>query len=174
MGNLTANFGSGKAPAHRHVNGGGWVANTATVEDSAFVGEDARVGGNAWVGGNALVLGCAWVLGNARVGGNARVSGNALVLDDAQVCGDAEVSGNAQALRDARISKPSDLAYESIYKYSVTVVKEYIKIDCKVHTFEEWSNFTDDEIDSMDDEALEWWNKNKEHIFEMHKKVVTR
>ena len=38
---------------HQHKNGGGWVANTATVEDSAFVGIDARVSGNAQVSGNA-------------------------------------------------------------------------------------------------------------------------
>ena len=28
---------------HQHPNGGGWVANTATVDASAFVGRDAQV-----------------------------------------------------------------------------------------------------------------------------------
>ena len=28
---------------HQHPNGGGWVANTATVDASAFVGSDAQV-----------------------------------------------------------------------------------------------------------------------------------
>jgi hypothetical protein len=30
---------------HQHKNGGGWVANTATVADSAHVGPNARVSG---------------------------------------------------------------------------------------------------------------------------------
>ena len=43
----------GAVAAHRHSNGGGWVADTAHVGDTAFVGADARVGGFARVGGSA-------------------------------------------------------------------------------------------------------------------------
>lgn len=35
-------FGEGPVPAHRHANGGGWVANTAEVEDTAVVEEDGQ------------------------------------------------------------------------------------------------------------------------------------
>ena len=45
---------------HQHPNGGGWVANTATVAASAFVGRDALVYGNARVSGDAQVSGSAW------------------------------------------------------------------------------------------------------------------
>ena len=61
---------------HQHFNGGGWVQNTATVDDTAFVGPGACVYGNARVSGNA------WVHGNAKVSGYARVSGNASVSVD--------------------------------------------------------------------------------------------
>ena len=37
--------GNGPVPAHKHKNGGGWVANTASVEKSVFVGTNARVYG---------------------------------------------------------------------------------------------------------------------------------
>jgi hypothetical protein len=39
------NFGDGHGPvaAHRHANGGGWVADTATVSDSAYVGPVSQV-----------------------------------------------------------------------------------------------------------------------------------
>lgn len=30
--------GNGPVPAHQHSNGGGWVADTATVADTAYVG----------------------------------------------------------------------------------------------------------------------------------------
>jgi hypothetical protein len=39
--------GNGPVPAKKHSNGGGWVADTATVADTAYVGPDARVFGNA-------------------------------------------------------------------------------------------------------------------------------
>ena len=48
-------------PAHQHQNGGGWVADTATVDSTAYVGPDARVYGNAYVFGNACVYGNACV-----------------------------------------------------------------------------------------------------------------
>ena len=49
---------------HPHKNGGGWVANTVTIDDSVYVAP------NAWVSGNARVFGYARVSGNARVFGN--------------------------------------------------------------------------------------------------------
>jgi len=52
---------------HQHKNGGGWVANTVTIDDSVYVAPyaqvsgDARVYGDAQVSGNARVYGDAWV-----------------------------------------------------------------------------------------------------------------
>lgn len=34
-------------------------------------------------------------------------------------------------------------------------------IGCQQHTIEEWMRFDDDEIEAMDDYALEWWGKYK-------------
>ena len=36
-----------------------------------------------------------------------------------------------------------------------------MKIGCKQYTFEEWFNFEDSFINSMDDYALEFWNTYK-------------
>ncbi|MBK6858083.1 MAG: hypothetical protein IPG97_16425 [Microthrixaceae bacterium] len=71
---------------HRHPNGGGWVEDTASVDETAFVGPTlarvraARVFGAAWVSGTAQVSGAAEVFGNAWVCGNAEVSGSRHVL----------------------------------------------------------------------------------------------
>ena len=67
----TFDFGNGPVPAHKHPNGGGWVADTATVADTVYVGFDAKVYGNAHVYGDA------WVFDSAEVYGNARVSNDA-------------------------------------------------------------------------------------------------
>ena len=53
----TFDFGLGPVPAHQHINGGGWIADTTTVADTAYVGPDAQVFGNAEVFGNAVVSG---------------------------------------------------------------------------------------------------------------------
>ena len=47
---------------HRHPNGGGWVQDTASVDETAHIGPDAevsvaaRVSGNAWVSSPRHVL----------------------------------------------------------------------------------------------------------------------
>ena len=48
----TFDFGNGPVSAHQHSNGGGWVADTATVSESVFVGREAMVFDNAVVTGN--------------------------------------------------------------------------------------------------------------------------
>ena len=82
------NDGNGPVPAHQHSNGGGWVADTASVSDTAYVGLDAQVFDNAVVSGSARVSGTAQVFDNAVVSGSARVSGSALVSGRAVVFGD--------------------------------------------------------------------------------------
>ena len=95
--------GKGPVPSHIHTKGGGWVANTTNVHNSAYIGPDARVYGNAWVFGDARVYGDVLVYGNAWVG-NAWVSGNACVSGDAWV-GNAWVSGNACVSGDALVKR---------------------------------------------------------------------
>ena len=87
MNNTTFDFedGNGPVPAHRHSNGGGWVADTAQVLEAAYVCRNAQIFGYAHVSGNASVFEDARVYGNARVSGNASVFGNAEV--SAQVYG---------------------------------------------------------------------------------------
>ncbi|MBE3134646.1 MAG: LamG domain-containing protein, partial [Acidobacteria bacterium] len=68
-----------------HANGGGFVADTATVEPTAYVGPDAMVLASAKVLGRARVEDFAVVTGKAVVQDDARASGHALVADDAQV-----------------------------------------------------------------------------------------
>ncbi|MGN6644617.1 MAG: DUF6055 domain-containing protein, partial [Verrucomicrobiota bacterium] len=81
---------------HTHTNGGGIVANTATVDASAYVGPNAMVLGTAKVYGNARIEDYALVDGSATIGRSGQsddpvVSGHAYVTDTAQVYGHAKV-----------------------------------------------------------------------------------
>lgn len=93
-------FGDGKGlvQAHRHRNGGGWVAATAKVA------ETARVGQNATVFGNACVTDQARIRGRARVFGNATIAEHAVVRGQAQVCGNARVLGRVHVHGEARVA----------------------------------------------------------------------
>ena len=103
---------------HQHPNGGGWVANTATVAPSAFVGRYARVHGDARVSGNARVYGNAWVSGNAQMSGNARVFGNAQLSGDAWVLNPLTIIGSAHTV--------------SLVSYT------QIAVGCEIHDFAYW------------------------------------
>ena len=83
---------------HRHPNGGGWVQDTASVDETAHIGPDAEVSVAARVSGNAQVSGTAQVFGTAWVSGAAQVSGNAWVFGSAEVSGNAWVSSPRHVL----------------------------------------------------------------------------
>jgi len=76
-------------------NGGGFVANTATVASTVTVGPLARVLGSAKVSGSAQILGRATVKGSAQISGNAIVTDTAIVTGSAIVSEYATISGHA-------------------------------------------------------------------------------
>ena len=83
---------------HRHPNGGGWVQDTASVDETAHIGPDAEVSVAAWVSGNAQVSGAAQVSGNAWVFGSAEVSGNAWVSSPRHVLTVGPIGSEDQTL----------------------------------------------------------------------------
>ncbi len=54
-----------------------------------------------------------------------------------------------------------------IEKYDISwdFQNNILNIGCKSHSFDEWKNFTNEQIDKMDTGALKWWKKWKEFIF---------
>ena len=123
--------GKGPVPARQHPNGGGWVADTATVSATAYIGPDAWIYGNARVYDNAMVYGGAKVLGDANVFGKARVYDDAWVYGKARVYGDAWVYGKTRVSGDALSdpiceSKPkSNLSIRVVQTLEVTTDKEF-------------------------------------------------
>lgn len=76
---------------HRHPNGGGWVADSATVSPSVVVHPIGVVFDEAVVVGDVEIFDFAAVFGNARVFGSAKVgegSGFQKVYQDGQVFGE--------------------------------------------------------------------------------------
>lgn len=86
--------GNGPVPAHRHVFGGGWVADSAHVEDTVYIGENARVFDHAILKGEAIVTEDAEVSGYAVIKDMASIKGRAVIRGSCTVMGNAEISGN--------------------------------------------------------------------------------
>lgn len=96
---------------HRHANGGGFVQDTARVDESA------QVSGNARVSGDALVYGDAQVYGDARVYGNAWVSGDARVSGDQWDSSPLYIQGSMHALTNSRCGHIAIGCHEHEFAY---------------------------------------------------------
>ncbi|MBR7085586.1 MAG: hypothetical protein IKI37_10490, partial [Oscillospiraceae bacterium] len=99
----TANS-TGMSQGHYHSNGGGFVAETARVDDSVYVGKNAKVLGYATVTGNAQIKDYATVTGSAKVSGNAVISGHAVIAENATVKDNAIVSDSAGVMGNSIVS----------------------------------------------------------------------
>lgn len=94
--------GCGRVYAHRHENGGGWVADTATVAPTVFVSKTAQVFNRAKVldrvelRGYAKICGSATVSGHVTMRGHSSIGGAAIVTDRTKVAHNAVISGSAR------------------------------------------------------------------------------
>ncbi len=75
-------FGNGLVPAHKHENGGGWVADTAKVAKKAYVGPTARVWGTAYVSEGCTLYDTSGVFGSSYLEENVTLSGTVSIAGD--------------------------------------------------------------------------------------------
>ncbi|MCI7804819.1 MAG: DUF6055 domain-containing protein [Oscillospiraceae bacterium] len=129
-----------KSAGHTHSNGGGWVADSARVDDSVYVGPDAMVLGNASLTGNvrvedhaivansttasdnvvisghAVVDGGGMIYDNGWIFGSVTLSGNAVIGDSAVVTNSCKVSGNAKVLQKAYLADAVTVSDNAVIK----------------------------------------------------------
>lgn len=92
---------------HQHVYGGGWVADTARVEDSCYVGPQAIVYEYAVVTGQARIYGSARVHEQCEVADRAQIHGQAVICGQSVVTGTARVMGKSIISGDTYLSNDS-------------------------------------------------------------------
>ena|SRR5271157_5447789 len=92
---------------HKHKNGGGWVANTAHVEDSVYVGEYALVYGNVVATGNVHIEDTSRVSGSAKLSGSVRIYGNAWI-DKGTYTGNIQIHLNERPVNKQERLRPSE------------------------------------------------------------------
>jgi len=101
---ISHDFGTGPVPAHQHKNGGGWVANTTQVADSAWVGPDCAVWGTAVVGEKVLVTSKSMICGEANIKYGALIKQGSVIYDSATIGEGAIVGGNSQVGKDTLVA----------------------------------------------------------------------
>jgi len=101
--------GFGSVPAHRHPNGGGWVAETAKVGDAVYVGPEARIHGHATIRDSAVIDGKADVSGYCLIKDHACIRGNAVIKGTCEISGHAVVGGDVFLSGHFRISGETHL-----------------------------------------------------------------
>ncbi len=113
--------GSGPVPAHRHTNGQGWIADTATVDTSVYVSEHAKVYGKA------LVNGAVKIFDRVRVSGQASINDKVALYDDAYISDNVILSDAVVIAGDAQILGYTILT-ENIRVIGSTVMNQAIRL----------------------------------------------
>lgn len=112
--------GKGRVFAHRHDNGGGWVADTAwvaptaTVTRNAQVYDFARVHDSCRVSGHGRVYGHARLFNSARVDQHAHVCDYAMLFNEVTLNGFVSVNNNAKVFGSSRLCRNTNITNHAI------------------------------------------------------------
>jgi len=125
-----------------HPNGGGFVQDSATVDETAYVGprarvlEDATVKDGARIEDSAIVRGSAKVSGSAIVRGHALVDGQAEIRDDALIYDAVQINGG-QVYDNAKVGGITHVCCDTKIYGSAEVVSSSVERplrgDAKIH-----------------------------------------
>ena len=59
---------------------------------------------------------------------------------------------------------PTDVIRIDGMLWDVTILHGHMRIGCQHHHVDDWDKFTDDEISKMDDDAMKFWQANKQKL----------
>ena len=82
----------------------------------------------------------------------------------------ADLRGANLRLADLQYAnlKGANLSIDVIHidgmRWDVIIFQDWMTIGCQHHHIDDWDRFTDDEISKMDDDALEFWQANKQKL----------
>ena len=78
---------------------------------------------------------------------------------------EANLRGADLRLADLRSADlPTDVIRIDGMRWDVTILHGWMRIGCQHHYVDVWDKFTDNKISKMDDDALEFWQANKQKL----------
>ena len=72
--------------------------------------------------------------------------------------------GSLQGANLQGANLPIDIIRIGGMRWDVTILHGHMRIGCQHHHVDEWESFTDDEISKMDDDAMKFWQANKQKL----------
>ena len=110
---------------------------------------------------NLIVKGSQTVEGHQTVEGYQIVE-NYQLVEGSQIVSDYQIIQNLETKFSLHIINKI---------YHIHLMSNLIRIGCKSYSPNEWNNFTDDEINEMDENALKWWGKKKNFVLNKHNEL---
>jgi len=124
--------GSGRVPAHKHDNGGGWVADTAAVDDCVYIGRRCEIFNRATVKGPVRLEGTSRISGSAVVSGGVTLRNSGQIYGKAVVRDTTIVEGNARIFGQAHVSGTSRLYHTAYVNESAQVFSTTMTGDVRI------------------------------------------
>ena len=78
--------------------------------------------------------------------------------------GDSLQGANLREVDLQGADMPTDVIRIDGMRWDVTILYGYMSIGCQHHYIDDWDKFTDDEISEMDEDALRFWQANKQKL----------
>lgn len=110
-----------RVEAHRHPNGGGWVANTAKVDPAVYVSAASEVFDHAEIRGHVIMKGRCRVFGHAKIDGDITLIGDVIVSESARIFGNATIAGRIDIKNNVGIYGASAVRGEIMLCNNVTL-----------------------------------------------------
>ena len=80
------------------------------------------------------------------------------MLDDSQMFGSSRISGDSKMFGNSKLTGKA-INIIGIFPWNVTIVDDHMIVGCECHSFDEWRNFSNEEIAAMGEEALKHYPK---------------
>ena len=152
-----------------------WVMDNSQMYGDSQIWDNAKMHGDSQIWDNAKMHGDSQMWGSSRMSGNSKMrgnsqmfddswmSGNSQMWDDSQMHGDSQMCGNSEMRGNSKLTGTA-INIIGIFPWPITIVDDHMIVGCKCHTFEEWCNFSNEEIAAMGEEALKHYPKIMEYM----------
>ena len=147
-----------------------WIFDSAIAMDNAWVMDNAQMHGHSQMFGNSKMFESSrmWdnsqmfddsqMWGSSRMSGNSKMFDNAKMWDDSQMFGSSRISGDSKMFGNSKLTGKA-INIIGIFPWDVTIVDDHMIVGCECHSFDEWRNFSNEEIAAMNEKALEHYQK---------------
>lgn len=122
--------------------------NNSKIYDHAILSGNAKIYDNSEVFDNSIVFDQARMYGNSRAYGHSEIFSNAELTDVSKASQNAWVGKDVVLKGEAHVTEKttkSPINISGLY-YNVTIMDDYIAVDCMTRTREEWMKISNREL----------------------------